>query len=172
MNTIKNIKVTAEYEVDTKPSKFDALLAQYEIAKTIADEIEDSKQPLINAMGQKKLELIYEQLDTIVQRVNIISKYKDEVVAVKAWDWSKTADRKDIMIKSHWNWEKPEIYLCGYTTPKDSWFKVEGIVTLWNDLGLYRKLEEECEKMLEKMIQNQNNKTNRINTNYDNMMNK
>ena len=172
MDTIKNIKVTAEYEVDTTPSKFDALLAQYEIAKTIADETEDSKQPLINAMGKKKLELIYEQLNTIVQRVNIISKHKDEVVAVKAWDWSKTPDRKDVMIKTCWSWEKPEIYLCGNTTPKDSWFKVDGIVTLWNDLGLYKKLEQECEKMLEKMIQNQNNKTNRINTNYDNMMNK
>lgn len=172
MNTIKNIKVTAEYEVDTTPSKFDALLAQYEIAKTIADKTEDSKQPLINAMGKKKLELIYEQLNTIVQRVNIISKHKDGVVAVNAWDWSRTPHKQEIVIRSHWNWEKPEIFLCGYRTPQDSWFKVDGIVTLWNELGLYRKLEQECEKRLETMIQSLNDKTNRINANYDHMMNK
>ena len=40
-----NIKVTVEYEVP-KTNKFDALMAEYEIAKKIADETESYYKPL------------------------------------------------------------------------------------------------------------------------------
>lgn len=170
MNTIKNIKVSAHYEVDTEPSKFDALVAQYEAAKAIADETKNIKQPLIDAMGEKKLELIYKQLDVIVQRLNVISRYKGAVVGVNAWVWPG-ASKLEVRITTCYSWKKPEIYLCGYTTPRDSWFAKDGIVTLWNQLGLYEKLEKNCEDKLEAMINEQNNKTAYINENYCNMIN-
>ena len=170
MNTIKNIKVSAHYETDITPSKFDALFEQYEIAKTIADETESVKQPLIDAMGDKKLELIYKQLDVIVQRLNVISKCIGHVRTVSVYDWS-TPKKITVKITTHHNWNKPEIYLEGYSSPQSSWFKENGIVTLWNKLGLYEKLEKECVRLLKEMINSENRKTSRINTNYNNMIN-
>lgn len=168
METIRNIKVSAKYEVDETPSKFDALLAQYEVAKAIADETKRTKQPLIDAMGEKKLELIYKQLDVIVQRLNVISKCKDAVVSTSAYKW---ADKKlEVKITTCWTWKKPTIYLCGYETPRKEWFEERGIVTLWNRLNLYKELEENCEVMLENMITEQNSKTEYINKNYGNMI--
>lgn len=170
MNTIKKIKVSAHYETDSTPSKFDALFAQYEIAKAIADETESVKQPLIDAMGEKKLELIYKQLDVIVQRLNVISECRGSVEAIEAFDWS-TGIKLAVKIRTCCNWEAPEIYLHGYSRPHYTWFEKHGIVTLWNQLGLYEKLEKECEKLLEAMIRSQNDKADRITTNYVNMIN-
>ena len=169
MNTIKNIKVSAHYEMDSSPSKFDALFAQYEAAKAIADETASTKQPLIDAMGEKKLELIYKQLDVIVQRLNIISKCKGAVVGISAWVWPG-ASKLEVTITTCHTWKEPQIFLCGYSTPRDSWFKKDGIVTLWNQLGLYEKLEKNCENKLNEMIIEQNNKTQYINENYGNMI--
>ena len=172
MEAIRNIKVSAHYEVDTAPSKFDALLAQYEAAKAIADETANTKQPLIDAMGEKKLELIKQQLDVIVDRLNAISYRKEAVIEIGA---SVIYEGREyaVTIHTHWIWDKPKIYLNGYTYgyKPDWWFKEDGIVTLWNSLGLYEKLEQRCEKMLEEMIATQNKKTKCINTNYDNMIN-
>lgn len=171
MNTIKNIKVSAHYEIDSTSSKFDALLEQYKIAKTIADGIKNEKQPLIDAMGEKKLELIYKQLDVLVQRLNIISKCKDSVVSVSAWNWDFTSQKITIQITTHYNWNEPEIYLCGNRKPQESWFKKDGIVTLWNKLKLYEQLEKKCNDKLVDMINQQNEKAQYINTNYNNMIN-
>ena len=171
MDTIKNIKVSAYYETDTTPSKFDALLKQYELAKTIADGIENEKQPLIDAMGKKKLELIYKQLDVLVKRLNILSKCKNSVVSISAWNWEHTPEKITIQITTHYNWNEPEIYLCGNRKPRESWFKKDGIVTLWNELKLYEQLEEKCNDKLEEMIKQQNEREQYINTNYNNMIN-
>lgn len=170
MDTIKNIRVTACYETDPTPSKFDALFAQYKVAKTIADETQSTKQPLIDAMGEKKLELIYKQLDVIVQRLNMISKCTNSVQSVDACTLA-TGIKLSVKISSCHTWNEPEIYLCGYQTPREFWFKKNGIVTLWNKLGLYEKLEKKCEKLLEEMIEVQEEKTKCINTNYNNMIN-
>lgn len=170
METIKNIKVSAHYETDSTPSKFDALFAQYEAAKAIADETKSTKQPLINAMGEEKLKLIYKQLDVIVQRLNMISKCKDAVVGIEASTLT-TGHFIRANIRTCYTWKNPDIYLDGNTSPQAYWFKEDGIVTLWNRLGLYELLEEQCESMLEKMIEEQNKKTDRINTNYNNMIN-
>lgn len=169
MEPIRNIKVSAHYDVDTAPSKFDALFAQYEVAKAIADETENTKQPLIDAMGEKKLELIYKQLDVIVQRLNIISKCKDCAVTTSAWVWPG-ASKLEVKITTCHAWKKPEIYICGYTIPRRTWFEKDGIVTLWNQLGLYEKLEKQCEDKLNAMIEEQNNKTKTINENFSNMI--
>lgn len=65
---IRNIKVTATYE-EGEPSKFDALWKEYEIAKKIADTTKEVVCPLIEAAGEKKLEMIYEQLEPITKYV-------------------------------------------------------------------------------------------------------
>ena len=172
MKAIRNIKVTAHYEVDTAPSKFDALLAQYEAAKAIADETASTKQPLIDAMGEKKLELIKQQLNVIVDRLNAISYRREAVIAVEVSVVYKQHKYK-VKIETHWIWDEPTIYLDGYTDAykPNWWFKEDGIVTLWNYLRLYEQLEQKCENMLEDMIATQNEKAERINTNYNNMIN-
>lgn len=166
---IRNIKVSAHYETDSTPSKFDALFAQYEAAKAIAEETENTKQPLIDAMGEEKLKLIYKQLDVIVQRLNMISKCKDAVVDVYVEVWFNSTFT--VKITTCHTWKEPNIYLNGDIRPQTYWFKEDGIVTLWNQLGLYGQLEKRCEHKLEIMIEEQNRKTSRINTNYNNMIN-
>jgi hypothetical protein len=169
METIRNIKVTAHYEVDTKPSKFDALFAEYQLAKAIADATESTKQPLIDAMGEKKWELIHQQLDVIVQRLDVIAQCQGQFAQVVAR--SDYEDRGySVTIRRSNRHNSTTIYIDGYQQPQPWWFEEKGIVTLWNQLGLYEQLEEKCEILLIQMINAENSKTERINNNYNNMI--
>lgn len=170
METIRNIKVTATYETETKPSKFDALFAQYRVAKAIADETESTKQPLIDAMGKAKLEVIYKQLDTIVQRFDIISQCTGHQESATVFSFYNNTEYKVTVKRWHKN-NKTTIYLDGDESTREWWFNEDGIVTLWNSLGLYEKLEQVCEQQLKYMIESQNKRAQKINNNYNNMIN-
>ena len=61
---MKNIKVTVEYEVP-KTSKFDALLAEYAIAKKVADETESYYKPLADLAEEAKFDAIMQQIEPI-----------------------------------------------------------------------------------------------------------
>lgn len=79
-----NIKVTVEYEVP-KTSKFDALMAEYAIAKKVADETESYYKPLAEAAEEAKFEAILRQLETIKYYAQQISKLSnDSAVWIKA----------------------------------------------------------------------------------------
>lgn len=58
------IKVTVEYEVP-KTNKFDALLAEYAVAKKIADETESHYKPLADIAEEAKLDAILKQIEPI-----------------------------------------------------------------------------------------------------------
>lgn len=167
---ITNIKVTASYEYDNSHSKFDALLTQYNIAKKIADETKAIKQPLINAMGEKKLELIMEQLETIKKYASTLSMLQnDACVAVRAIG-KGGAHCVKITHSNKWG-DKFTIYLDGYENPIPSWFEEHGIVTRWNELNLYESLKQDCERQLERLIQRANSSTDKINNLYNTMIN-
>lgn len=167
------IQVFAQYEEDTAPSKFDALLKQYALAKEIADETESVKQPLIDAMGEAKLELIKKQLGVIVRRLIIMCDLRGGSASVEAHSYSDAFgnDKHTVSIRMSRKGDYV-IYLDGYTFdhPSKYWFSEDGIVTLWNKLKLYEQLERKCERELELMIKSQEEKTNRIEQNYENMI--
>lgn len=172
---MRNIQVIAKYETDTEPSKFDALLKQYKLAKEIADETESVKQPLIDAMGEAKLALIKEQLGIIVGKMTIMCDLRGGSASFEAHGYSDafgfSNDRHTVSIRMSRD-GRHTIYLDGYTFehPSQYWFSEDGIVTLWNKLKLHEQLERKCEMELEHMIKSQEAKTKRIEQNYENMI--
>ena len=183
---IGNIKVTATYEVDNSFSKFDALLEQYNAAKAIADKTKSAKQPLINAMGKKKLELIKIQLLNIVDQVWQLAKIVDGLCTVKACvnycnkereicysDFANRANYYQVEISVGRDGSY-RIKLNGRNIDNekpDNWFKEDGIVTLWNELELYPLLQKECEDKIKYQIDLMNKRTREINSTYENMIN-
>jgi hypothetical protein len=76
-----NIKVTVEYEVP-KTNKFDALLAEYALAKKIADETESYYKPLADAAEEAKFDAIMGQLESIKYYAKQISQLKGDEYSV------------------------------------------------------------------------------------------
>ncbi len=76
-----NIKVNVEYEVP-KTNKFDALLAEYAVAKKIADETEAYYKPLAEVAEEAKFDAILHQLETIKYYAQQISQLCDDRHAV------------------------------------------------------------------------------------------
>jgi hypothetical protein len=71
-----NIKVTVEYEAP-KTNKFDALMAEYEVAKKLADETVAYYKPLADVAEAAKFDAIMQQLETIkeyAKRIGSITK--------------------------------------------------------------------------------------------------
>ena len=167
---MNEIRVTAEYI--SKPSnKFDALVAEFEAAKALAEATEAEKQPLIEAMGEAKLELIKKQLHDIVQKMFVIVHITGrdcEIKVEKMVDWR---NYKASVSVNHGYTIK--IYLGGYDidTPREWWFSEDGIVTKWNELKLYDMLLERCEKIMTNLIDEQNKKIKKINNTFNNMQN-
>ena len=177
---IKNIKVTATYEED-EPSKFDALWKEYEIAKQIADTTEDTVRPLIEAAGEKKLELIYEQLEPIVHHVidlanlHELDDLKKQSVCAVVYGDNAGKDRHSVEIHVSFNTKTGEwdtiIYFDGDKNKRNHWFGENGIITNWNSLKLYEKIKEGCEKELIERIGYLKKKTERIKNTFANMQN-
>ena len=175
---IKNIKVTATYEED-ELSKFDALWKEYEIARQIADVTKETLCPLIEAAGEKKLEMIYEQLEPITKYVislaNTHKMCKDESVTVCAYADRQCTERHSVTVSAKLNdrigeWDV-KIYLDGDSKRHNEWFGENGIVTKWNQYGLYEKLKTECESRLQKAIDQIKKVTNSVRATFQNMQN-
>lgn len=82
---MNEIKVTVSYEKPTT-SKFDALMAEYEVAKKYADETVSYYKPLADAAEEAKFNAIMEQLETIKEYAKRISEIKNgDAVWIKAY---------------------------------------------------------------------------------------
>lgn len=75
---MNEIKVTVSYEQPTT-SKFDALMAEYNAAKKVADETVAYYKPLADAAEEAKMMAILEQLETI-------KEYADTLGAILSSD--------------------------------------------------------------------------------------
>lgn len=167
---MNEIRVTAEY-INKPSNKFDALLAEFKAAKALAEATEAEKQPLIDAMGKAKLELIKKQLHEIVEKLFVIvhitgrdCEFKvEKMVNWYSYKVSVSVDHRYTI----------KIYLGGYDidTHREWWFSEDGIVTRWNELKLYDMLLKECEKRMTSLIYEQNKKIERINNTFNNMQN-
>ena len=183
---MNEIKVTAEY-INKEPSKFDALVAEYNAAKALADVTVSEKQPLIDAMGEAKLELIKKQLNDIAQKLHVIAKIRGTGVCIKVL---VRVGPDGVILED----DCPNLGRIKYTpwnvfvsvgkaeednyisldfkdidSPCESWFSENGIVTRWNDYKFYEKLLAECEKQMRELIDGQNSITERINNTFSNM---
>lgn len=179
-NSINAIHVTAEY-VNTPSTQFEALKQKLAAVTKLADETESFKQPLIDAMGKKKLELVYKQLDNIVNHLREIAALKGTWAnqSVEAHSYLTVVDqygrssaaRKTVNVVYRGERYSPVIYLDGWDEEKGWWFDKDGIITNWNKLKLYEKLEEACCKQLESLIEIKAKKTENIDKNFENMIN-
>lgn len=76
---MNEIKVSVAYEAPST-SKFDALMAEYEAAKTMADETVAHYKPLADVAEVVKFDAIMEQLETIKEYANKISAIENNRV--------------------------------------------------------------------------------------------
>jgi hypothetical protein len=170
---MNEIRVTAEYI--SKPSnKFDALLAEFKAAKALAEATEAEKQPLIDAMGEAKLELIKKQLHEIAKKLFVIVHITGRGCEVKVEKMVNRYNYK-VSVSVDQNYTI-RIYLGGYDIDTSRkwcqwWFSEDGIVTKWNELKLYDMILKECEQRMTSLIDEQNKKIERINNTFNNMQN-
>lgn len=170
---MNEIRVTAEY-INKPSTKFDALLAEFKAAKALAEATEAEKQPLIDAMGEAKLELIKKQLHEIAKKLFVIVQItgrgcKVEVEKMVNWYNYKAS----VSVDQNYT---IRIYLGGYDIDTSrrwcqGWFSEDGIVTKWNELKLYDMILKECEQRMTSLVDEQNKKIERINNTFNNMQN-
>ena len=156
---MNEIKVTVAYEMP-KTTKFDALMAEFEVAKKMADETVAYYQPLADVAEDAKFDAIAEQLETIkcyAQKIASITQednvriytycngclfnvsYKQNSNFPFEITWDNTRFTKENMHRHH------------------GWF-CEGnynIVGNWDEWGIYQKLENNACSQLTNAIKAQ-----------------
>ena len=166
------IKITVEYDKPTS-SKFDALMAQYVVAKNIADEIVDYYKPLADLAEEAKFDAIIEQLETIKQYAKRISAINNQAVWIKACLSAELRKSPYKCMDSYKNFEviyRPNegfsIMWSGDLFTKERLKKYPSgmcekecnIIGKWDEWGVYSMLEESACKQLEFFIRCQNEK--------------
>lgn len=166
---MNEIKVTVSYEKPTT-SKFDALMAEYEAAKKYADETVAYYKPLADAAEEAKFDAIMKQLEPIKEYAKRISEIKNgETVWIIAY--------LPISICGGCDGEKfsvvyrpKEIYKWTFSTKygdferKNIRYYTNGshnFIGMWDEWGVYNKLEEEAFKQLREAINEQKSRANR-----------
>ncbi len=173
---MERIVVKAERIGDNGISKFDALVGEYEAAKRLADETVETKQPLIDAMGEKKLQMIDEQLDTIADCLRKICEIKGDCDVCKAEAYTYLTPEgygKVSVYVRRYRDGNVEKRLNGWDIKnrQQHWFTANGIVTKWNEYRLYEKLLTDCQNQLRLAIDEQKGRINQVNTILENMNN-
>lgn len=169
---MNNIKVTVTFE-ETKTSRIDALLKEYEAAGNLANETKRELTPIITEVGYAKHAAIMKQLEPIMDGMKKLSILKDKM----------GCDRKDVVIAA--GYHHPGIsdctfqieYICGMdrfcikycmssycayqnfydatTDPYNLMYGAEkGIVTHWNKLGIVDKLNQDLEREIKRATEN------------------
>ena len=169
---MKNIKVTVEYEVP-KTNKFDALMAEYAVAKKVADETVAYYKPLADIAEEAKFDAIMEQLETIKQYAKQISDISNTAVWIRASLSAELRNSPYRNIDLYRHFEvvyRPqsgfEIIWDGDKFTKERLrkyreamcYKERNIIGKWDEWGVYRMLEDSACKQLKDIIQRQVNK--------------
>lgn len=166
-----NIKVTVEYEVP-KTSKFDALMAEYAIAKRVADETESYYKPLAEAAEEAKFDAIMQQLETIKYYAEQISKLSNEsAIWIKAWipyhernDTDYRQGSGDFTVEYFANESNHfRIRWGGVLFTKEVFDKArcnfckgsKNVIGNWDEWKVYQRLEEDAIQKLNALIQKQ-----------------
>ena len=172
---MSEIKVTVTYDKPTT-SKFDALIAEYEVAKKYADETVAYYKPLADAAEEAKFDAIMEQLETIKEYAKIISDLSGQAVwisviipaNIRGGCSHSSSDGKFSVVyrpKDNFPFE-----IMWYGDPftkerlKKRWYGMcdrhYNIIGMWNEWGVYERLEKEAISQLNCLINNQKRRAN------------
>lgn len=169
-----NIKVTVEYEAP-KTNKFDALMAEYAVAKKVADETVAYYKPLADIAEEAKFDAIMEQLETIKQYAKQISDISNMAAFITAHlsaelrnspyrniDYGKrfeVAYRPQSGFEIMWDGDRfTKERLRKYREGMCD--KERNIIGKWDEWGVYKMLEDSACRQLQDMIKRQVNKGN------------
>lgn len=157
MNTNK-IKVTAEYETP-KTDKFYALLSEYGKVKKLSDETVSYYKPLADAAGEKKIELILDQLNTIIDYAEQIHNIDQNFnYFYTGFNWGYGFRKFEFKyINNEW-----VITLDDHPFTKDKYLEnrksssfFEYLIAEWDRLRIYEQLEARCTDELNYLIKKQ-----------------
>lgn len=173
---MSNIKVTVTFE-ETKTSRIDALLKEYEAASNLANETKRELTPIIKEVGLAKHAAIMKQLEPIMDGMKKLSILKDKV----------GCDNKDVAIEVYYDhpnigsrlfgieygFNNDRFYItygtstlaCGQYDGYDfndverdpynlMYGENRGIVTHWNKLGIVDKLNNALEIEIKRATEN------------------
>lgn len=173
---MERIIVKAERIGDSGISKFDALIKEYEAAKRLADETVETKQPIVDAIGEKKLQMIDEQLDTIASCLQKICEIRGRcgVCTAEAYAYLTPEGYGKVSARvRYYVGGDVEKRLDGWDIDnrRQQWFDINGVVTKWNEYHLYEKLLTDCQSQLRSAIDEQKRRMNKVNTILENMNN-
>ena len=172
---MNEIKVTVTYEKPTT-SKFDALMAEYEAANKYADETVAYYKPLADAAEDAKFDAIMEQLETIKRYAKTISNLSDQSVWISTiipinvrggCSHSSSDGKFSVIYRRNSNFPF-EIMWIGDPFTKERlrkrWYSMcEGhcnIIGMWNEWGVYERLEKEAISQLNNLINEQKRRAN------------
>ena len=155
---MNEIKVSVTYE---KPAttKFDALMAEYEAAKKMADETVSYYKPLADAAEDAKFDAIMEQLETVKDYANQISEIKGESV----WLRAKNPKQAIYFVVIYRKTSGYEIEWSGIPFSKQTMHNhpnrfCEGawnIIGMWDEWKIYEQLEKDAFCQLKQAIDQQ-----------------
>ena len=171
---MNEIKVSVSYEKPTT-NKFDALMAEYEVAKKMAEETVSYYKPLADAAENAKFDAIMEQLATIKEYAVKISQITEKAVWITAYISSSLTDyvsEKFLVIyrpnQTVNKWEIRSEYR-EFNKNQISYYTEHGhnFIGEWDKWRVYQKLEENACYQLEQAIKKQKAKAqhqiNRLN---------
>ena len=171
---MNEIKVSVSYEKPTT-SKFDALMAEYEVAKKVAEETVSYYKPLADAAENAKFDAIMEQLETIKEYAVRISQITGKAVWITAYISSSltnyVSEKFSVIYRPNQTVNKWEIrsehrefnknHIAYYTEYGHNF------IGEWDKWKVYQKLEENACNQLEQAIKKQKDKAqhqiNRLN---------
>ena len=176
---MKNIKVTVEYEVP-KTNKFDALMAEYLVAKKLADETVAYYKPLADVAEEAKMLAILEQIKPIQQYAHTLSKLEQSGIAVIRCRIDSCQRGQYCVHDAYFEVRfdrnsAHSVYWAGNAFNIDSFRRCKGnftdgshnILGNWDRWQVYRQLEENACKQIQAKIDQQkaraNNEQNRLN---------
>lgn len=158
-----NIKVTVEYEVP-KTNKFDALLAEYAVAKKLADETVSHYKPLADLAEVAKMDAILKQLEPIKYYAKQIALLKEDrnPVVIDCCFYGEYVNRQ-FSVSYFPNTSSFDIRWFGNIFSKDRLVANRlifcqgdnNILGNWDKWRVYNQLEKCAEKKLETLISKQ-----------------
>ena len=161
-----NIKVTVEYDEPTT-SKFDALLAEYAVAKKIADETVSYYSPLADVAEEAKFDAIMEQLETIKYYAKKICESQDSKCSVWINAYVSRTDLggyatsgENFQVIYDYVTHEAEVRWSGNVFSKERMKKYPGcycddghnILGNWDKWNVYKRLEEDAMQQLRRHI--------------------
>lgn len=169
---MEKIIVTAKYQGE-KEDKITALIEAAQKAKEVADATESRLQPLIDAAGEKKWELICEQLQDFANRYETFLEMTGD-----PGKWGRTFSYSHCCVMWY-NYNREMLIRVNDITVDaivrmgvlPSLCKDGGLVTEWNNRGVIEYFDSCLENLIREYTKAQENRKIKLERTAKNMMN-